>query len=446
MSQKVSRRNVLRGAGALVTLPFLETLAPRMAVAQTTVARPVRMAYLFVPNGINMAHWRPTTAGATYNLPGTLAPLESVRKELSVISGLSQMKAFANGDGPGDHARSSASWLTGVQARKTAGSDIKVGVSADQIAAQAIGHLTKFPSLEIGCERGALGGNCDSGYSCAYSSSISWRGESTPNSKEVNPRLLFERLFGTMDDVESAESAAKRRKYELSILDFISEDAERLQNRLGVRDQQKIEEYFTSIREIELRLSKYEQDNKQILLNGMQAPRGVPGDRGEHIRLMGDMMILALQSDLTRVCTFMFANEGSNRPYNEIQINDGHHDISHHGKDPAKLEKKRQIDLYHVEQLAYILKKMASIDDGNGTLLDNSMILYGGGISDGDRHNHDDLPLLLAGRAGGKIPTGQHFAYRNGTPLTNLFLTMLDQVGVKVEELGDSTGRLQGIF
>ncbi len=445
MNAPISRRTVLRGAGALVSLPFLEVFAPRKALA-SAAARPMRMAFLFVPNGVNMDHWRPTVTGASYNLPSILQPLSPLRNQVSVISGLSQMNAFANGDGPGDHARSAATWLTGVQARKTAGTDIRAGVSVDQIAAQAVGNLTKFASLELGCERGALGGNCDSGYSCAYSNAISWRGESTPNAKEINPRQIFERLFGSIEDIESAEEAAKRQKYELSILDFVREDAERLHSRLGSRDQQKIEEYFTSIREIENRLVKFEKENKELALSGIEAPRGVPQDRGEHIRLMGDMMILAFQSDLTRISTFMFANEGSNRPYREIEIGDGHHDISHHGKDPEKLEQKRQIDLFHTQQLAYILERMASIDDGDGSLLDNSMILYGGGISDGDRHNHDDLPLLLAGRAGGRIPTGQHFMFPNGTPLTNLFLTMLDQAGVRVDELGDSTGRLQGIF
>ncbi|MDI9641122.1 DUF1552 domain-containing protein [Kamptonema cortianum] len=442
----LSRRTLLRGMGTMMALPLLDAMVPTSALAQSVKSRPIRTAYLFVPNGVNMAHWRPTTVGANYVLPEILAPLKDVRGSVSVLSGLAQMKAFANGDGPGDHARSSASWLTGVQAKKTAGSDIKVGVSADQFAAMEIGKQTKFASLELGCERGALAGNCDSGYSCAYSSAVSWRSESTPNAKEVNPRLLFERLFGSPDEIANAESLAKRQKYEMSILDFVSEDAASLRARLGTKDQQKLDEYFSSVREIEQRLAKFEQENKQIALSGVVPPVGVPRDRGEHIRLMGDMMILAFQADLTRVCTFMFANEGSNRPYLEIDIRDGHHDISHHGMDADKLDKKRQIDLFHSQQLAYILNKMQATPDGDGTLLDNSMILYGGGISDGNRHNHDDLPLLLAGRAGGKLPTAQHFVFPNRTPMTNLFISMLDAVGVRVERLGDSTGKLQGLF
>lgn len=443
---ELSRRTLLRGLGTMVALPYLDAMAPKVAVAQTIKTRPIRMAYMFVPNGIHMDYWRPKRTGKKYDLPEILSPFAEVQDSVSVLSGLAQMKAFANGDGPGDHARSSATWLTGVQARKTAGSDIHVGMSADQFAAMEIGKLTKFASLELGCERGAMAGNCDSGYSCAYSSAISWRGPSTPNAKEVNPRAVFERLFGNGDGLETAESAAKRRQAELSILDFVREDAERLQARLGARDLQKMEEYFEAVRDIEVRLAKYERENRDLMVSGIEAPKGTPRDRGEHIRLLGDMMVLAFQADLTRVCTFMFANEGSNRPYQEIGVTDGHHDISHHGKDPSKLQKKRDIDLYHAQAAAYILKKMQATPDVDGTLLDNSMVLFGGGISDGDRHNHDDLPLILAGKAGGKIPTGQHFVFPNPTPMSNLFLTMLDRVGVRVDRLGDSTGKLQGLW
>lgn len=442
---KFDRRTVLRGMGAAVALPFLDVMAPTTAVAQSVV-RPVRMAFLFIPNGVNMDFWTPTATGAGYALPEILSPLSPVREQLSVLTGLAQMKAFANGDGPGDHARSSASWLTGVQAKKTAGSDIRAGVSIDQLAAKELAGKTKFGSLELGCERGALAGNCDSGYSCAYSSAISWRGESTPVAKEVNPRAVFERLFGGDNAGESAESRAKRQQYEMSILDFVIDDAQSLKNRLGARDQQKMDEYFTAVRDIETRLARFEQENKQLALAGVQSPTGIPQDRGEHIRLMGDMMILAFQSDLTRVATLMFANEGSNRPYREIEIHEGHHDISHHGKDPDKMGKKKAIDLYHAQQAAYILKKMHETPDGDGTLLSNSMVLFGGGISDGDRHNHDDLPLVMAGSAGGRIPTGQHFEFPSRTPMANLFLSMMDAMGLEVERFGDSTGKLEGLF
>lgn len=441
----IDRRTFLRGVGTAIALPYLEIMAPRAAIAQAAKT-PIRTAYLFVPNGMNMGAWTPAETGAGFGLTEILQPFEPIKGKFSVLTGLAQMKAFANGDGPGDHARSAATWLTGVQAKKTAGSDIQAGISADQLAAREFGDQTKFASLELGCERGTLAGNCDSGYSCAYSSSISWRSENTPVAKDINPRSVFERLFGSVDAVGNAESKAKRQAYDLSILDFVTEDAANLRNRLGGRDLQKMDEYFNAVREIEERLKKFELESKELALQGIEAPSGIPRDRGEHIRLMGDMMVLALQSDLTRVCTFMLANEGSNRPYREINLADGHHDISHHGKDPAKLQHKKEIDIYHAQQVAYILQKMDSIQEENGTLLDNTMLLFGGGISDGDRHNHDNLPLLLAGGRSAGIPQGQHLVFPDRTPMTNLFLTMLDKIGADVDKLGDSTGQLVGLF
>lgn len=445
MSRSISRRQVLRGMGTALALPMLEGALPLSALAQSLkpAQRPNRIAFLFVPNGVNMEHWTPATEGALDTLPTVLEPLQPLKSEFQVLTGLAQRNAFALGDGPGDHARSSAAWLTGVHPKKTAGSDIQNGISADQVASQHIGGRTRLPSLELGCERGAVSGNCDSGYSCAYSSSISWRSPTTPMPKEVNPRMVFERLFG--DSELADESLQKRRKQRISILDLVAEDAAELKRKLGSRDKLKIEEYFTSVRDIENRLERMEESEAKLVKMG-QKPTGVPSDYGEHVRLMGDMMILAFQADLTRISTFMFANEGSNRNYRNIGISDGHHDISHHGKQAEKLEKKRQIDRFHVEQLAYILNRMRSIREVEGTLLDNTMLLYGGGIGDGDRHNHDDLPILLAGRGAGKLKPGRHVRFRQGTPLNNLFLSMLDKVGVDVEQLGDSTGKLQGLL
>lgn len=445
MSRSISRRQVLRGMGTALALPMLEGALPLSALAQSLrpAQRPNRIAFLFVPNGVNMEHWTPATEGALDTLPTVLEPLQPLKSEFQVLTGLAQRNAFALGDGPGDHARSSAAWLTGVHPKKTAGSDIQNGISADQVASQHIGGRTRLPSLELGCERGAVSGNCDSGYSCAYSSSISWRSPTTPMPKEVNPRMVFERLFG--DSELADESLQKRRKQRISILDLVAEDAAELKRKLGSRDKLKIEEYFTSVRDIETRLERMEESEAKLVKMG-QKPTGVPSDYGEHVRLMGDMMILAFQADLTRISTFMFANEGSNRNYRNIGISDGHHDISHHGKQAEKLEKKRQIDRFHVEQLAYILNRMRSIREVEGTLLDNTMLLYGGGIGDGDRHNHDDLPILLAGRGAGKLKPGRHVRFRQGTPLNNLFLSMLDKVGVDVEQLGDSTGKLQGLL
>jgi hypothetical protein len=442
----ISRRTILKGLGAAVALPALEPELGLNALRQSASA-PQRMAFFFVPNGINMEHWRPSAEGSLGELPSTLSKLEPLRDKLNVLTGLAQDNAHAHGDGPGDHARSSAAWLTGVHPKKTNGADILVGVSADQVAAQRIGSRTKFASLELGCERGAMAGDCDSGYSCAYSSTISWRSESTPNAKEVQPRALFERLFGDADSAQAKAGAEMRRRRKASLLDFVVEEAKALQSTLGAADRRKVEEYLESVRDIEARLERVEGDLAARVLSGVPIPApGIPADRGEHIRLVGDMLVLAFQADLTRVSTFMFANEGSNRPYREIGITDGHHDISHHGREPGKLEDKRRIDAFHAEQLAYILGRMNSIQEAGGSLLDNSMIVFGGGISDGNRHNHNDLPILIAGRAGGRLPGGRHLVYPDMTPLNNLYISMLDWMGVDVEDLGDATGELKGLF
>ena len=448
MKERLSRRTVLKGIGTAMSLPVLEAMLPTGALAQSVSQKQkaVRMAFIFVPNGINMQHWTPAAEGSAFQLSSTLEPLSKIKDNLSVFTGLAQRNAFALGDGPGDHARSTAVWLTGVHPKKTAGADIKNGPSVDQIAAQRIGDRTKFASLEIGCERGAQAGDCDSGYSCAYSSSISWRSETTPVAKEVNPRLVFERLFGSGEAGEEAESRFRRERYRKSILDLVLEDAMALSKQLGKRDALKLDEYLAGVREIEKRLERIEKENPTAFLDASQRPKGIPADYGEHIRLMGDMMVLAFQADLTRISTFMLANDGSNRPFRNIGITDGHHDISHHANEAAKLEKKRQIDKWQAEQVAYILERMQSVKELDGTLLDNSMVVFGAGISDGNRHNHDDLPILFAGKGGGSIRTGRHVRFPKDTPMTNLFITMLDKVGVDVEKLGDSTGKLQGLL
>lgn len=443
---QLDRRTFLKGIGTLMALPALDAMGPKVYASGSgaMAANPTRIAYLFVPNGIDMANWTPSTGGAL-NITPILEPLRDLKNDFSILTGLTQNGAFAHGDGPGDHARSTAAFLTGVHPKKTAGSDIRNGISADQVAAQFIGKKTRFASLEIGCERGGQAGDCDSGYSCAYSSNISWRSESTPVPKEVNPRLVFERLFGSGKENEEQESMARRDLFNKSILDFVMEDAASLKSRLGKRDQMKMEEYFTAVREIETRLVAFENQAKLEAAAGLGKPKGIPSDFGEHIRLMGDMMILAFQADLTRVCTFMFANDGSNRSYANIGVSDGHHDISHHGRQADKLQKKKQIDTFHVQQLAYILNKMKSIKEGGSTLLDNTLLVYGAGISDGDAHNHNNLPILLAGHGGG-FKSGQHMIFPDYTPLNNLFVTMLDRVGVNVEKLGDSNGKLKGLF
>jgi len=440
MKHAISRLTVLRGLGTALTLPLLDCMAP-LARATETPASPLRLAYLYVPNGVVMDHWRPEMEGTDFDLPSILEPLAPVKSEISVLTGLTHDKAHANGDGGGDHARALSTFLTGVQVRKTHGADIQAGVSADQIAASQVGKLTRFASLEIGCEAGSLAGNCDSGYSCAYSHSIAWRTESTPVAKEVNPRLVFERLFSSGRPGESAEARAKREKYNKSVLDFVSNDAKSLHKQLGISDQRKLDEYLSAVRDIEQRIARADQ-GPAVTDDQIKLPEGVPSDYAEHLRIMGDLMVLAFQTDTTRICTYIFADEGSNRSYKNLNIGEGHHELSHHGRNKDKLESLRKINHFHMQNFAYILEKMRSTKEGDGTLLDHSMIVYGSGISDGDRHNHNDLPVILAGRGNGTLTPGRHMKYKDGTPMANLHLALLDRLGCKVEKLGDSNGRV----
>lgn len=444
--RKLSRRTVLRGLGTAVALPWLEAMAPAAALAGSASksAPPLRMAFLYVPNGVHLPDWTPATEGADFVLPPTLQPLAPFQDQLLVLSGLSQDNGFAHGDGAGDHARALASFLTGAHPRKTDGANIKAGISVDQLAAQKVGRTTRLPSLELGCDRGAQSGNCDSGYSCAYSSNISWSSESTPVAKEINPRLVFERLFSNGVAGEQGASRARRERYRASILDFVTEDARQLRHRLGRTDGRKVDEYLTSIREIERRIETASQDNEPDAPD-YPMPEGIPSDFQTHARLLADLMALAFQGDLTRISTFMLANEGSNRSYKEIGVPDGHHNLSHHGGDPEKHRKLAQINTFHIEQLAYLVGKLQAIREGDGTLLDNLMLVYGSGIGDGNRHNHNDLPVLLIGSGGGTIQPGRHIQYARNTPMNNLFLSMLDRMGAEVDSLGDSRGRLWGL-
>lgn len=449
-STNVSRRTALRGFGLSLGLPWLSSLeAPRAsAFSATPGTAPRRLAFIFSPNGVNLPEWTPQKAGFAYDLPPILRPLESLRDRVSVLSGLTHDKGRANGDGPGDHARAASVFLTGAQPRKTDGSNIRVGVSVDQVMARQVGQLTRFPSLELGCEQGRGAGNCDSGYSCAYSSNISWNSETTPVGKEIDPKLAFERLFSDGRPGEVADSRGQREAFRQSVLDYVSEDAKRLQKKLGRDDQKKLDEYLNSVREIEQRIARSvtsEDDPGQAVDLGYPAPAGVPKDYGEHVRLMCDMMVLAFQTDSTRVATMMFANAGSNRSYRNLGIADGHHQLSHHGGDARKLEKISRINQYHIAQLAYFLRRLGSIPEGDGTLLDHSLVLYGSGLSDGNRHNNEDLPILLCGGGGGDVTPGRHIRFEQETPMCNLFLSMLDVAGASVDFMGDSTGRLSGL-
>ena len=441
---RISRRTALKGLGACIALPWLEAMTPRTVLgAAAPAAAPLRMAFLYVPNGINMAEWTPKEEGAGFALTPTLEPLKALKDDFMVLSGLTADKARPNGDGPGDHARAMASFLTGRQARKTDGADIRLGISADQVAAEKVGHAARFASLEIGCEGGKNAGNCDSGYSCAYSSNLSWRGESLPMSKEINPKLVFDRLFSTT--VKGDGDQARRDRHKQSVLDFVAEDAKSLQANLGSSDQRKLDEYLTGVRELELRIAKA-PPAVDLGATKLNRPTGVPKDYKDHVRLMGDLLALAFQADLTRVATFVFANDGSNRSYkDDLGIGEGHHDLSHHQRKPEKLEKIQKINAFHISQFAYLLEKLKSVKEGDGMLLDHCMIVYGGGISDGNRHNHDDLPILLAGKGGGTLKPGRHILYPKETPLTNLYVSMLDRMGAHVDSFGDSKGPLPSL-
>ncbi len=444
MSYRIDRRTMLRGMGAALALPALEAMLPAHAAAMEA---PLRMAFLFVPNGVNVNEWFPKRTGFAFELPPILQPLEKFQDEILVISGLTHHAGRPNGDGPGDHARCASVFLTGTQPRKTSGAGIRVGVSVDQIAARHKGQETPLPSLELGCEPGRASGNCDSGYSCAYSSSISWSTPSTPLGKEVNPKLVFERLFsqGTRPS-ERRQRRGLQAVYQKSILDFVAEDARRLSRQLGGPDRRKLDEYLAGVRTVEQRISKLEQRTKEEL--GPQAlakPQGIPSDYREHLRVMTDLLVTAFQSDLTRIATFMFANAGSNRSYRMVDVPEGHHSLSHHGNNAEKLAKIARINRFHVEQFAYLLDRLRSIPEGDGTLLDHCMIVYGSGIHDGNRHNNENLPIVLAGRGNGTIDPGRHLVVPPETPMTNLFLSMLDRFGVSIDWMGDSTGRLTGL-
>lgn len=447
-SWQIPRRTFLKGLGTALALPVLEAMSPATRLLASTEAPkfPVRMAFVYVPNGINMEDWTPSKVGTDFDLPAILEPLAPFKSDINVLSGLALDGARAHGDGPGDHARANAAFLTGAHPRKTPGADIRAGVSVDQIAAQVIGRQTRLPSLELGCEGNRQAGACDSGYSCAYQANLSWKGESTPMPPELDPRLVFERLFGSGTPGEIKESRERRRRYQQSILDFVMEDARSLQRKLGYTDRRKLDEYMTAVREMEIRIEQAEKFS--ATLPNYDRPSGIPEGPGafeKHMQLMADLLALAFETDSTRIATLLVAYDGSNRPYPDLGITEGHHQLSHHENDKEKKAKIARINRFHATQFAYFLNKLKSIKEGEGTLLDNCMIVYGSGICDGNRHNHDDLPILLAGRGGGAISAGRHIRWQNDTPLTNLYVSMLDIAGVPVERVADSTGPLKGL-
>jgi hypothetical protein len=425
--KSLARRTFLRGLGTTLALPFLDAMVP--ALKAGTAAKPaVRTAFVYVPNGIIMKEWTPAADGTGWEFMPSMKAMEPFRENMLVLSGLAQVNGRALSDGAGDHARAGATWLTGVHPKKTE-VDIRAGISADQVLAKELGKATQLGSLEIGLESPSLAGGCDSGYSCAYTNTISWRNPTTPMPMEVNPRNVFERLFG---DGESTDPAARMAamKEQSSILDYLRGDVARLSSGLGAPDRNKLDQYLDSIRDIERRIQKAEEQNAAMKMPVMERPAGAPEEFVDHAHLMMDLQVLAFQADMTRVISFMIAREGSNRSYREIGVNDGHHSCTHHMNDPVKIGQTAKINTHHVETFAYLIDKMKSTPDGDGSLLDHSQVLYGSSISDGNAHTHHDLPILLIGGAGGnRFPAspveGSHEAAREarmGTRLTTVVL------------------------
>jgi hypothetical protein len=428
----ISRRAMLRGAGAALALPLLDSMVPALAQVKPNK----RLGIVYVPNGMRMDHWTPGTAGSGFELPSILKPMEPYREQIKILSGLVGV------DGEGPHARASTRFLTGVASKRDDGSNLQASISMDQIAGRFLGRETQLATLELAIDGRDFAGSCDEGFSCAYTNTISWANETTPLPMENNPRAVFERLFGDSGSTDPKVRQARLAK-DASLLDSVTERASELSREIGAADQSKLNQYLEAVRDIERRIQMAESqsDREQPVV---AQPAGIPDTFREHAKLMFDMMALAYETDMTRVATFMMGREITGRTYAEIDVPDAHHPISHHQRDPIKLEKLLKINQYHVTFFAEFLERLRSTPDIDGSLLDNSMIVYGAGMADSNTHYSRDLPILLAGSAAGSVgPGGRHSRYPENTPLTNLHLTLLDELGVGIESLGDSTGRLR---
>ena len=439
------RRLFLRGAGATLALPLLDAMVPAMtALAQTPAAPLRRLGFVYGPNGVarnfsGINYWTPKGEGSSFELSPILTPLAPFRDRLVVVSGLAQHQADAHDDGAnGDHTRGTSSWLTGVHPKRTEGADVRNGTSADQIAATAIGRDTALPSLELAIDLNFLGGQCENSYSCAYLNTLAWRTPTTPLPTENNPRIVFERLFGDGGTSEQRLSQAKQNR---SILDSVMSDLGRLQQTLGPADRVAVGDYVDAVREVERRIQGVEKAGASELPT-LDRPAGIPDRFDEHVKLMYELQWLAFRADLTRVVTFMLGRELNFRTYPEIGINEGHHGLSHHQDNPAQIAKLAKLNTYQAELFAWFLEKLRATPEGDGTLLDRSLFLYGAGLSNPNLHAHYDLPLLVVGGGAGRLKGGRHLAFKQETPMTNLLLSLLDKVGVRTEQLGDSTGRV----
>jgi hypothetical protein len=436
----LSRRTVLRGLGASIALPLLDAMVPALTAQAKTAAAPIRrLGVFYVPNGMSMPYWFPKTEGPLKELPPTLASLNELKDRVLLCGGLADEPANQV-KGGGDHARSAGTFLTGVPFKFTGGADVFGSISMDQLAAQQTSKETQLASIELGIESNAMLGSCDGGSSCAYTNTIAWRNPTTPLPIENDPRAVFERLFGTSGSTDKAAQAA-RLKRDKSILDFVGAEISGLDKVIGTGDRVKVTEYLDSIRDIERRIQMAESQNSREL-PVVEQPIGVPSDYQEHAKLMMDLLALSYQTDLTRICTFMLAREVSAHAYPEIGVSDSHHPLSHHQDEPAKLERLHKINEYHFRQFAHLVKKLNGIKEGDGTMLDSTVFLYGTGISDSNTHFHDDLPIAVIGGKAAGIKGGRFFRYGKGTPLSNLHITILEYMGVPVEKLGDSTGKV----
>jgi Protein of unknown function (DUF1552) len=435
------RRTFLRGVGATVALPLLDAMVPSMTAFAQSAAKPVRrLGFVYIPMGSDITRWTPPgESGALTELSTTLSPLAPVMKHITVLSNTELKNAY-----PGTHATSNAAFLSAAKAKWTESSDYYLGTTVDQIAAKQMGQETQLPSLELAMDLMEVVGQCDNGYACVYQNNLSWSSPTTPLPSEAHPRVVFERLFGEGGTTEQRRAALNRRA---SLLDWVREDIARLQKQLGAADRTKVSEYLDTVREVERRIEKAEaQTAESVLPADLDRPVGVPASYAEHAKLMFDLQVLALQGDITRVITFQLARETSNRSYTEIGVSDPHHPTSHHGGDPEKVAKIAKINQFHVSLFAYYLEKLKSVSEGNGTLLDNSLLLYGSGMGNPNIHNHVDLPIIIAGGAAGKVRGGRHIKYAEPAPLANLHLTMLDAVGVRLDSFQDSTGKIDTLY
>ncbi len=438
---QLSRRAFLGGAGATIALPLLEAMTPFGSSAFAQADSPTRMLCYYVPNGMHMPSFTPANAGAGFTLSETLAPLANVQDDILVLTGLANRPARP--DGPGDHAAGTGSFITATHVFKTEGSDIRNDISVDQVAANEIGSATSFPSVQLGMDGGGSTGGCDSGYSCAYARNISWAGPQTPLPKTVDPQVVFDRFFAGLDPQASVEEKEKRKLYNKSILDYALEDANKLSAKLGAKDKAKLEEYMEGVRQLEMRISNLDD----ATLCGIPDRPGSSYNVTEKAQVMSDLMVLSFQCDITRITSFMLSNAGSGRVYDFLGISEGHHNISHHQSLQENYDKLKIINRWEIEQFAYLLEQLkATTDAENRPLLDSCAIFFSSEISDGNRHNHDDMPIILAGGGNGAFNTGRHVVYGTERPVANLFISMLASMGVSVAQFGDdSTGPLENL-